>query len=90
MKDSQNPPIPKLSKRTWALIVVILLILAAIPGLGLVRFTTGHPFFCLSCHQNQDTPGDVASLPCPSGVGYLYGLSYDPGRNHSPQVFGQR
>jgi hypothetical protein len=50
------PEIPKLSKRTWALIVAILLLLAAIPGLGLIRFTTGHPFFCLSCHENQDVP----------------------------------
>ena len=50
------PEIPKLSKRTWALIVAILLLLAAIPGLGLIRFTTGHPFFCLTCHENQDVP----------------------------------
>jgi nitrate/TMAO reductase-like tetraheme cytochrome c subunit len=50
------PEIPKLSKRTWALIVAILLLLVAIPGLGLIRFTTGHPFFCLSCHENQDVP----------------------------------
>jgi nitrate/TMAO reductase-like tetraheme cytochrome c subunit len=50
------PELPKLSKRTWGLIVAILVLLAAIPGLGLVRFTTGHPFFCLSCHRNQDVP----------------------------------
>ena len=50
------PEIPKLSKGTWVLIVAILLIVAAGSGLGLVRFTTGHPFFCLSCHQNQDVP----------------------------------
>jgi nitrate/TMAO reductase-like tetraheme cytochrome c subunit len=50
------PAVPKLSKRTWAFIVAILLILAAIPALGLVRFTTSHPFFCLTCHKNQDIP----------------------------------
>ncbi len=50
------PAIPKLSKRTWAFIVAILLILAVIPALGLVRFTTSHPFFCLTCHKNQDVP----------------------------------
>jgi nitrate/TMAO reductase-like tetraheme cytochrome c subunit len=50
------PVIPKLSKRTWAFIVAILLILAAIPAFGLVRFTTSHPFFCLTCHKNQDIP----------------------------------
>jgi len=50
------PAIPKLHKRTWALIVAVLLLLAAIPALGLIRFTTSHPFFCLSCHQNQDVP----------------------------------
>ncbi len=50
------PDLPKLSKRTWALIAAILLLLAAIPGLGLIRFTTSHPFFCLSCHQNQNIP----------------------------------
>ena len=55
-KIPKIPKIPKLSKRTWALIVAVLLILAAIPALGVVRFTTGHPFFCLSCHQNQEVP----------------------------------
>jgi len=48
------PDIPKLSKRTWALIAAILVILAAIPGLGLVRFTTSHPLFCMNCHKNQE------------------------------------
>lgn len=48
------PSLPKLPRRTWALIITIILILAAIPGLGLVRFTTSHSFFCLSCHQNQE------------------------------------
>jgi nitrate/TMAO reductase-like tetraheme cytochrome c subunit len=50
------PAIPKLPRKTWALIVAILLVLAAVPGLGLVRFTTTHPLFCLSCHQNQEPP----------------------------------
>ena len=48
------PAIPKLYKRTWALIAAVLVILAALPGLGVVRFTTSHPFFCLSCHKNQN------------------------------------
>jgi len=48
------PAIPKLSKWTWALIAGVLVILAAIPGLGLVQFTSSHPFFCLSCHKNQE------------------------------------
>jgi len=50
------PSLPKLSKRTWAFIITLLLVLAAIPGLGLVRFTTTHPIFCLSCHRHQDPP----------------------------------
>jgi len=50
------PSLPKLPRRTWALIIAILLILAAIPALGLMRFTTNHPFFCLSCHRNLETP----------------------------------
>lgn len=48
------PSFPKLSRRTWVLVIAIILVLAAIPALGLVRFTTTHPFFCLSCHQNQE------------------------------------
>ncbi len=62
MKKINIPKIPKLSKRVWAMIAAVLLILVAIPGLGLVRFTTGHPFFCLSCHRNQD----VAAMWLPS------------------------
>jgi hypothetical protein len=46
------PSLPKLSKRTWALIIAVILILTAIPALGLMRFTTSHPFFCLSCRQS--------------------------------------
>jgi nitrate/TMAO reductase-like tetraheme cytochrome c subunit len=73
------PAIPKLPKKTWALIVVILLLLAVIPGLGLVRFTTTHPLFCLSCHQNQEPTNlwlpsrvhspSVSCTDCHSGSG---------------------
>jgi len=64
------PAIPKLSKRTWAFIVAILLILAAIPALGIVRFTTSHPFFCLTCHKNQDIPERwLPSRTHPASVG---------------------
>ncbi|NWF53526.1 MAG: NapC/NirT family cytochrome c [Syntrophaceae bacterium] len=52
------PALPKLSKGTWALIVAVLVILAAVPGLGLIHFTTSHSFFCLSCHKNQE-PTDM-------------------------------
>jgi nitrate/TMAO reductase-like tetraheme cytochrome c subunit len=69
------PAIPKLSKCTWALIAAVLVILAAVPGLGVVRFTTSHPYFCLSCHKNQD-PIDMWLLPGPSGIGGLRGLPY--------------
>lgn len=44
----------KLSKKTWIFLGTIILVLAAISGLALVRFTTAHPFFCLTCHQNQE------------------------------------
>ncbi len=50
------PSIPKLPRRTWALIIVIVLVLAAIPTLGLIRFTTTHPTFCMTCHINQGIP----------------------------------
>ena len=75
------PAIPNLPKKTWALIVAILLVLAAIPGLGLVRFTTTHPLFCLSCHQNQEPtqlwlpsrihPASVSCTDCHSSPGEL-------------------
>jgi len=75
------PAIPKLSRKTWALIVVILLVLAAIPGLGLVRFTTTHPLFCLSCHKNQEPaqlwlpsrvhPASVTCTDCHASSGEL-------------------
>ncbi len=48
------PSLPKLPRRTWALMIAILLVLAAIPLWGLVRFTTTNSLFCLSCHQNQE------------------------------------
>ena len=75
------PSLPNLSRRTWALVIAILLILVAIPALGLVRFTSTHPFFCLSCHQNQEPlsrwlpsrahPGSVTCTDChttPGGI----------------------
>jgi nitrate/TMAO reductase-like tetraheme cytochrome c subunit len=75
------PAIPKLPKKTWALIVAILLALAAVPGLGLVRFTTTHPLFCLSCHRNQEPaglwlpsrvhPASVSCTDCHSSPGEL-------------------
>ncbi len=64
MKMPKIPRIPKLPKRTWALIVAVLLIVAAVPALGVVRFTTSHPFFCLSCHRNQE----AAEMWLPSRV----------------------
>ena len=61
--------------------MAILLVLAAIPGLGLVRFTTTHPLFCLSCHQNQEPtqlwlpsrihPASVSCTDCHSSPGDL-------------------
>ncbi len=79
---SKIPPLPKLSKRTWVFIIAILLILAAIPGLGLVRFTTTHPFVCLSCHQNQDPremwlpsrihPASVTCTDCHTKPGEIF------------------
>jgi len=75
------PSFPKLSKRTWVFIIAMLLILAAIPGLGLVRFTTTHPFFCLSCHQNKEPremwlpsrihPASVTCVDCHSNPGEI-------------------
>jgi len=66
------PSFPQLPRSIWALIALIILILAAIPGLGLVRFTTSHPLFCLSCHQNQEPTArwlpsrlHPASVTCP-------------------------
>ncbi len=77
------PKVPKLSKATWGIIVAVLLILVAIPGLGLVRFTTGHPFFCLSCHRNQEGvaegmwlgsrvhPANIACVDCHTDARHL-------------------
>lgn len=75
------PAIPKLSKRTWALIAGVLVILAAIPGLGLVRFTTSHPIFCMSCHKNQEPiamwapsrvhPASVGCVDCHTSRGRI-------------------
>jgi nitrate/TMAO reductase-like tetraheme cytochrome c subunit len=75
------PSLPKLSKKTWVLIAATLLVLAAIPGLGLIRFTTGHPFFCLSCHKNQEPvamwlpsrahPASVVCVDCHTPPGQI-------------------
>ncbi len=75
------PSLPNLSKRTWTFLIAILLILGAIPGLGLVRFTTTHPFFCLSCHQKRDPvemwlpsrihPASVTCKDCHSNPGEI-------------------
>jgi nitrate/TMAO reductase-like tetraheme cytochrome c subunit len=66
----QIPTIPKLSKGTWAILVVILLIVVAVPALGLVRFTTSHPIFCMTCHENLNTPEMwLASRVHPESVG---------------------
>ncbi len=46
--------LPNFSKRAWTLIIVVLLIVTAVCGLGIVRFTTTNAFFCMTCHQNQD------------------------------------
>lgn len=48
------PSLPHFSKKTWIILLIFILVLAALPGLALVRFTTSHPSFCLSCHQNQE------------------------------------
>ncbi|MBI5967306.1 MAG: hypothetical protein HY882_05560 [Deltaproteobacteria bacterium] len=80
------PPLPKWSKRTWALITVIILILAAIPTLGLVLFTTTHPFYCLSCHRNQNPterwlpsrahPASVTCTDCHAKPGEIFPSTY--------------
>lgn len=76
------PSLPNLSRRTWTLIIVILLILAAIPGLGLVRFTSTHTLVCLSCHQNQEPrarwlpsrihPASVTCVDCHAKPGEIF------------------
>jgi nitrate/TMAO reductase-like tetraheme cytochrome c subunit len=48
------PEFPKLPKRIWALIVGIVLVGAAILGVGLMRFTTANSYFCLKCHRNEE------------------------------------
>jgi nitrate/TMAO reductase-like tetraheme cytochrome c subunit len=48
------PSLPKLSRKIWIFIIAIILIIAAIPALGLVHFTSTNQFFCLTCHQNQE------------------------------------
>jgi len=80
------PSLPKLSRRTWTLIIVILLILAAIPGLGLVRFTSSHTLVCLSCHQHQDPremwlpsrshPTSVTCVDCHLKSGEIFSLKF--------------
>jgi hypothetical protein len=62
------PALPKLSKRTWALIAAGLVILAAIPGLGVVGLPPAIPF-CLSCRRIRSYR--CGSPPGPSGIGGL-------------------
>lgn len=76
------PSLPKLSKKICLLVVAIILVLAAIAGLTLVRFTTSHPFFCLTCHQNQEPttrwlpsrmhPASVVCTDCHSQPGAFF------------------
>jgi len=83
------PSFPKLSRRAWAILVVIILILSAIPTLGLVLFTTTHSFYCLTCHRNQNPPerwmpsrvhpASVTCVDCHSKPGELIPRNYSAG-----------
>ncbi|MGC8809146.1 MAG: hypothetical protein ACP5Q3_02710 [bacterium] len=83
------PSLPKLSKKTWIIIFLIMLILAAIPGLALVHFTTSHPFFCLTCHKNQEPPerwlpsrmhpASITCTDCHSQPGAFVGKHFSAG-----------
>lgn len=83
------PSLPKLSKKTWIILLLIILFLATIPGLALVRFTTSHPFFCLTCHKNQDPPqrwfpsrmhpASVTCTDCHSQPGEFIGKHFSAG-----------
>lgn len=85
------PKIPKLSKPVWGVIIAVVAILAAIPGLGLVWFTTGHPFFCLSCHEYQQGvaeemwlgsrvhPASIGCVDCHTAAGQLFPRKFSAG-----------
>jgi hypothetical protein len=47
--------LPKLSWPVWALVIVIIGVLALMPMLGLAHFTTTSPRFCLTCHGTGET-----------------------------------
>jgi nitrate/TMAO reductase-like tetraheme cytochrome c subunit len=83
------PEIPKLPKKLWALIAAVFLAIAAVSGLGLARFTTTHPLFCLSCHQNQEPrelwlpsrahPASVSCTDCHSLPGGILPAKFSAG-----------
>lgn len=61
--------IPKLSRPMKGLVVVGILLLVALPALGLAHFTTTSPRFCLTCHGT----GETADVSQPSAVHPDYG-----------------
>jgi len=83
------PSFPKLSKRTWTIIIVILLVLCAIPMMGLVLFTTTHSYYCLTCHRNQTPterwtpsrahPASVTCVDCHTRPGEILPRNYSAG-----------
>jgi len=61
--------LPKLSKPVWALVIVVIGVLAMMPMLGLAHFTTSSPRFCITCHGT----GETADVGQPSQVHPDYG-----------------
>ncbi len=55
---------PKFSKPVWGLIIIVVIIVASLPLLGLAHFTTTNPSFCLTCHGT----GETADISQPSKV----------------------
>ena len=41
---------PKFSKPVWAMVFIVVAVIAALPLLGLAHYTTTNPKFCLTCH----------------------------------------
>ncbi|MHB1413189.1 MAG: hypothetical protein ACYCXE_07575 [Thermoleophilia bacterium] len=46
---------PKFSKPVWAMVFIVVAVIAALPLLGLAHYTTTNPKFCLTCHGTGET-----------------------------------
>jgi nitrate/TMAO reductase-like tetraheme cytochrome c subunit len=61
--------IPKMSKPVWAVVIVVVILLALSPMILLAHYTTTNPRFCLTCHGT----GETADVGLPSNIHPDYG-----------------